>query len=60
MRFLHDGVNTRFSRYQIEDDEDTEQEQDDVPTIFPKIGHPIGKEKNNKRKGFVERSKIIF
>ncbi|XP_019233202.1 PREDICTED: uncharacterized protein LOC109213820 [Nicotiana attenuata] len=37
-RYLHDGVKTRFSRYQTEDDECPQ----DLSPIFPKIGHPIG------------------
>ncbi|XP_049406147.1 uncharacterized protein LOC125869748 [Solanum stenotomum] len=40
-RYLHDGVKTRFSRYQTEDEE---CDQNFSP-IFPKIGHPIGREK---------------
>ncbi|XP_019261156.1 PREDICTED: uncharacterized protein LOC109239086 [Nicotiana attenuata] len=41
-RYLHDGVKTRFSRYQYEDDEGIETEGDNLSPIFPKIGHPIG------------------
>ncbi|XP_009766293.2 uncharacterized protein [Nicotiana sylvestris] len=48
-RYLHDGVKTRFSRYQTEDDEGIQIEGDDSSPIFPNIGHPIGSK--NKRKG---------
>ncbi|XP_070003065.1 uncharacterized protein [Nicotiana sylvestris] len=41
-RYLHDGVKTRFSRYQTEDDEVIQIEGDDSSPIFPNIGHPIG------------------
>nr|XP_016457723.1 PREDICTED: uncharacterized protein LOC107781523 isoform X1 [Nicotiana tabacum] len=46
-RYLHDGVKTRFSRYQTEDDEGIEGE--DSSPMFPNMGHPIGSK--NKRKG---------
>lgn len=41
LRYLHDGVKRRFSRYQTADDEDIQIEGDDSSHIFPKIGHPI-------------------
>ncbi|XP_059301757.1 uncharacterized protein LOC132053662 [Lycium ferocissimum] len=40
-RYLRDGVKTRFSRYETEDDECAQN----LSPIFPKIGHPIGIEK---------------
>ncbi|WMV24475.1 hypothetical protein MTR67_017860 [Solanum verrucosum] len=40
-RYLHDGVKTRFSRYQTEKEECNQN----LSPIFPKIGHPIGREK---------------
>ncbi|KAH0784204.1 hypothetical protein KY290_003802 [Solanum tuberosum] len=40
-RYLHDGVKTRFSRYQTEDEECNQN----LSPIFLKIGHPIGREK---------------
>ncbi|KAH0679055.1 hypothetical protein KY284_020140 [Solanum tuberosum] len=40
-RYLHDGVKTRFHRYQTEDEECDQN----LSPIFPKIGHPIGREK---------------
>ena len=40
-RYLHDGVKTRFSTYQTEDDKDVEEEQNDVSTIFSKVDHPV-------------------
>nr|XP_016440128.1 PREDICTED: uncharacterized protein LOC107765940 isoform X1 [Nicotiana tabacum] len=49
-RYLHDGVKTRFSRYQTEDDGDIEGAN--LSPIFPKIGHPIGSEKKRKGKIF--------
>ena len=51
-RYLHNGVKTRFSRYQTEDDEDVEEEQDDVSTVFSKVDHPVGNEKKTKGKPF--------
>nr|XP_009776104.1 PREDICTED: uncharacterized protein LOC104225927 [Nicotiana sylvestris] len=49
-RYLHDGVKTRFSRYQTEDDGDIEGSK--LSPIFPKIGHPIGSKKKRKGKIF--------
>lgn len=49
LRYLHDGEKTRFNRYQTEDDENAKQEQDNIPTIFPKIGYLIGQKKKTKR-----------
>ncbi|XP_060182328.1 uncharacterized protein LOC132611991 [Lycium barbarum] len=43
-RYLHDGVKTRFSRYQTEDDECLQN----LSPIFPNIGHPIGREKKKR------------
>ncbi|XP_060190633.1 uncharacterized protein LOC132619889 [Lycium barbarum] len=40
-RYLRDGVKTRFSRYETEDDECAQN----LSPIFHKIGHPIGIEK---------------
>ncbi|KAM3381868.1 hypothetical protein P3S68_007441 [Capsicum galapagoense] len=40
-RYLHNGVKTQFSRYQIEDEESILN----LSAIFPKNGHPIGSEK---------------
>ncbi|XP_075077823.1 uncharacterized protein LOC142164229 [Nicotiana tabacum] len=45
-RYLHDGVKTRFSRYQTEDDGDIKGAK--LSPIFPKIGHPIGSKKKRK------------
>ncbi|KAM3375541.1 hypothetical protein P3S68_014255 [Capsicum galapagoense] len=58
-RYLHDGVKTRFSRYETED-----QAKDDVcvqnmSPIFPKIGHPIGREKK-KDSTFLLDSKLCY
>ncbi|XP_059306890.1 uncharacterized protein LOC132058382 [Lycium ferocissimum] len=43
-RYLHDGVKTRFSRYQTEDDDCLQN----LSPIFPNIGHPIGREKKKR------------
>ncbi|XP_060210294.1 uncharacterized protein LOC132637179 [Lycium barbarum] len=43
-RYLHDGVKTRFSRYQTEDDGCLQN----FSPIFPNIGHPIGREKKKR------------
>ena len=50
-RYLHDGVKTRFSRYQTED-EDVQTKGNDFSHIFPKTGHPIGSKKKRKGKTF--------
>ncbi|XP_019265558.1 PREDICTED: uncharacterized protein LOC109243116 [Nicotiana attenuata] len=42
-RYLHDSVKTRFSRYPIVDDECPQN----LSSIFPVIGHPIGSKKKN-------------
>ncbi|KAH0737760.1 hypothetical protein KY290_036465 [Solanum tuberosum] len=52
-RYLHDGVKTRFSRYQTEDEECDHN----LSPIFPKIGHPIGRE-NRKDCTFLMDSEL--
>lgn len=52
LRYLHVGVKTRFSRYQMEDDEDIQTKGDDFSHMFPKIGHPIENEKKSRGKIF--------
>ncbi|XP_019253852.1 PREDICTED: uncharacterized protein LOC109232540 [Nicotiana attenuata] len=59
-RYLHDGVKTRFSRYQYEDDEGIETEGDNLSPIFPKIGHPIGSKKKRKGKAFSMDLQLCF
>lgn len=49
-RYLHDGMKTRFSRYQTEDYGDIEGAN--LSPIFPKIGHLIGSKNKRKRKIF--------
>ncbi|KAH0715000.1 hypothetical protein KY284_007905 [Solanum tuberosum] len=49
---LHVGVKTRFSRYQMEDDEDIQAEGVDFSHMFSKTGHPIRSEKKIKGKTF--------
>jgi len=51
-RYLHAGVKTKFSRYQLEDEQGTETEGDNLSPIFPKFGHPIGREKKSKGNNF--------
>ncbi|WMV54615.1 hypothetical protein MTR67_048000 [Solanum verrucosum] len=51
-RYLHAGVKTKFSRYQLEDEQGTETEGGNLSPIFPKFGHPIGREKKNKGNNF--------
>ncbi|XP_060216343.1 uncharacterized protein LOC132643838 [Lycium barbarum] len=50
-KYLHDGVKTRFSRYQTED-EDVQTKGNDFSHIFPKTGYPIGSKKKRKGKTF--------
>lgn len=58
--YLHDGVKTRFSRYQIEEDEDVEQEGDSLSPILPNTGHPIGGGSREKKKNFYHGYTVIF
>ncbi|WMV53470.1 hypothetical protein MTR67_046855 [Solanum verrucosum] len=51
-RYLHAGVKTKFSRYQLEDEQGTETEGGNLSPIFPKFGHPIGREKKSKGNNF--------
>ncbi|WMV20094.1 hypothetical protein MTR67_013479 [Solanum verrucosum] len=51
-RYLHVGVKTKFSRYQLEDEQGIETEGDNLSPIFPKFGHPIGREKKTKGNNF--------
>ncbi|KAM3248017.1 putative protein isoform X1 [Capsicum annuum] len=44
-RYLYDGVKTRFSRYESEDQAEDDESIQNMSPIFPKIGHPIGREK---------------
>lgn len=57
-RYLHNGAKTRFSRYQIEDDEDVKK-GDNLFHMFPKIGHPVGDEKK-KGKPFTMDLELSF
>ncbi|XP_070037809.1 uncharacterized protein [Nicotiana tomentosiformis] len=59
-RYLHDGVKTRFNRYQYEDDEGIETEGDNFSPIFPIIGHPIGSKKKRKGKTFSMDLQLSF
>ncbi|XP_019226066.1 PREDICTED: uncharacterized protein LOC109207583 [Nicotiana attenuata] len=52
-RYLHDGVKTKFSRYQTVDDECSQN----LSPIFPNIGHPIGSKKKNT---FLMDSQLCF
>ncbi|KAH0635868.1 hypothetical protein KY289_035783 [Solanum tuberosum] len=51
-RYLHAGVKTKFSRYQLENEQGTETEGDNLSPMFPKFGHPIGREKKSKGNNF--------
>nr|XP_009799974.1 PREDICTED: uncharacterized protein LOC104245959 [Nicotiana sylvestris] len=52
-RYLHDGVKTKFSRYQTLDDECSQN----LSPLFPNIGHPIGSKKKNT---FLMDSQLCF
>ncbi|XP_075096331.1 uncharacterized protein LOC142174437 [Nicotiana tabacum] len=52
-RYLHDGVKTKFSRYQTVDDEYSQN----LSPLFSNIGHPIGSKKQNT---FVMDSQLYF
>ncbi|XP_019260867.1 PREDICTED: uncharacterized protein LOC109238842 [Nicotiana attenuata] len=52
-RYLHDGVKTKFSRYQTVDDECSQN----LSPIFPNNGHPIGSKKKNT---FLMNSQLCF
>lgn len=58
LRYLHDGVKSRLSRYQYEDDEVIETEGDNLSPIFPNIGHPIGSKK--KRKDYAVPMTLLY
>ncbi|XP_070003906.1 uncharacterized protein [Nicotiana sylvestris] len=52
-RYLHDGVKTKFIRYQTMDDECSKN----LSPIFPNIGHPIG---SKKKDTFFMDSQLCF
>ncbi|WMV24701.1 hypothetical protein MTR67_018086 [Solanum verrucosum] len=51
-RYLHAGVKTKFSRYQLKDEQGTETEGHNLSPMFPKFGHSIGREKKRKGNNF--------
>nr|XP_033514265.1 uncharacterized protein LOC117278944 [Nicotiana tomentosiformis] len=52
-RYLHDGMKTKFSRYQTVDDECSQN----LSHLLPNIGHPIGSKKQNT---FLMESQLCF